>query len=223
MKLFIEDNETFPAIYVEPDSTTTLTGFTHSTKVSDWDKYRSMIDKDYLYVRDEITKLTTSVGFNNMPSEDKDIVIAYHSKDNNKTDADNDTDKVVYLMGTGKTQGQAVSFLKTAFANHHVLSLESCKLRGNSIKLSEVVLSYLNEEDATDFTETAKSLFDFFMDHARKGSNDYSKRDGLFDFIESTSSYLTMGLEQQGYTLVTGTTWAQFRIDLMDVLRHGNY
>jgi len=223
MKLFIEDNETLPAVYVEPDSTTTLTGFTHSTKVSDWDKYRRQIDNDYLYVKNEITKLTTSIGFNNMPSEDKDIVIAYHSKDTNKTDVDNDTDKVTYLMGTGKTQEQAVSFLKTAFAKHHVLSLESCKLRGRSIKLSEVVLSYLNEEDATDFTETAKSLFDFFMDHARKGSNDNSKRDGLFDFIESTSSYLTMGLEQQGYTLVTGATWAQFRTDLMDVLRHGNY
>jgi len=48
--------------------------------------------------------------------------------------------------------------------------------------------------------------------------------DGVFDFIESTSTYAATGLINTGYTPMTPPqTMAQISVLLMDVLRNGNY
>jgi len=48
--------------------------------------------------------------------------------------------------------------------------------------------------------------------------------DGVFDFIESTSTYAATGLINTGYTPSTPPqTMAQISVLLMDILRNGNY
>ena len=67
-------------------------------------------------------------------------------------------------------------------------------------------------------------LFDLFKSQAIRGTDDGNAGEGLFNFLESTvgTSYENAGLEEQGYTLKTGT-YSEFITELMDVLRHGIY
>lgn len=179
--------------------------------------------KDYLAKQKAIKAELDSVLWVNTSTEDKYIIIKYFIVGSEFADANAaNTAKVGFLMGEGYSLGDAQAYLLDAFAVHHKNEIPACKDRGSSILLNKVVLSYLSEEDATDFTETAGGLFDLYTIHGRKGSNDNSQRDGLFDFIESTSSYTTMGLEQQNYTLLQGT-WTEFKAAMMDILRNGNY
>jgi len=178
--------------------------------------------KDYLVKRKSISDEATSSTWSNLTDNDKYIVIRYYATDNNVDTNTNNANKVGFLMGEGQSLSEAQDYLLSAFALHHEKEIPVCETRAKCKKLNEVVLSHLSEDDATDFTNTSATLFGFYINHARKGSNDNSKLDGLFDFIESTSSYALVGLEQQGYALLQGT-WASFTTAIMDVLRNGNY
>ncbi len=51
--------------------------------------------------------------------------------------------------------------------------------------------------------------------------NDYGYKDLIY-FIDSTNGYEANGLEQQGYTLKTGTI-NDFKDELLNILKLGNY
>jgi hypothetical protein len=94
-----------------------------------------------------------------------------------------------------------------------------------SIKLYEVMGKYLTVSDSTDFFTTVENLYFAFEKQAIKGSLDGSEV-ALFDYIESTTGtvYEFTGLESKGYAMQNGDAdMVNFIVDIMDILRKGNY
>jgi len=179
--------------------------------------------RDYISKQKAIKSELDSTLWSNISDNDKYLVIRYFIVGSEFADStEANTAKVGFLMSKGLSLPEAQNYLLESFAEHHKNEIPACRARANSKQLNKVVLSYLSEEEATDFTEKAKILFDLYTTHARKGTNDNSKLSGLFNFIEGNGDFSTSGLEHHGYTLSKGT-WAEFKTEIMDVLRNGNY
>ena len=116
-------------------------------------------------------------------------------------------------------------FLVDAWAYHHILDVDACGERSVSLKLYEIMGKYLTKADSTDFFTTVENLYFAFEKQAIKGSLDGSEV-AVFDYIESTTGtvYEFTGLESKGYTMQNGDLdMVNFIVDIMDILRKGNY
>ncbi len=182
------------------------------------------IDKDYLVNRDCIIIGMSNKTWALMTSEDKYTAIDYFAKESSKDDTTANTEKVLFLMGTGLTQEQAQGYLLQAYAKHHTKEKQACLARATSELIDIVIGKYIPISDAADFVKVIGNLYNLYVTQGIKGINDGLAGEGLFDFIESTvgTAYETAGLAQQGYVLNTGD-YPSFVSELMDILRNGNY
>lgn len=195
------------------------------TSIDNWVVYGDVLCTDILQVRDRIKEELDAISWSGLTNTQKDIVIEYYLKETNKDEATSNTEKVVYLMTSkGYSPLQAQGVLIKAYGSYHPKEVYACNKRANTEKLYEVIAKYLTLADAGDLIKITHKLFDLYKTQAIRGTQDGNAGEGLFNFLESTpgTSYETTGLEQQGYTLSTGT-YSEFITELMDVLRHGNY
>lgn len=195
------------------------------TSIENWDNYGNILCTDILQVRDRIKEELDVISWSGLTNTQKDIVIKYFLKETAKDDSTSNTEKAVYLMTSkGYSQLQAQGVLIQAYGSYHPKEVYACNKRASTEKLYEVIAKYLTLADAGDLIKITHKLFDLYKTQAIRGTQDGNAGEGLFNFLESTTgtSYETTGLEQQGYTLNTGT-YSDFITELMDVLRHGNY
>lgn len=179
---------------------------------------------DYLQLRSFINDIITTKTWSGLTPAEKDITIETFARGNGVTLNTDNTNKVIYLMGKGNTQTQAIGILNNAYSVFHIKEIEACVKRANSPKVFSVVNKYLSITNASDFIRTTQTLFGLFVTQGIRGVNDGEAGEGLFDFIESTvgTTYEFMGLAQSNYPLNTGTI-QDFITELMDILRHGKY
>lgn len=195
------------------------------TSIENWVEYGDVLCTDTLQVRDRIKEELDVISWSGLTNTQKDIIIEYYLKETSKDDATSNTEKVTYLMTSkGYSLPQAQGALVQAYGSYHPKEVQACNKRASVEKLYEVIAKYLTLADAGDLIKISHKLFDLYKTQAIRGTQDGNAGEGLFDFLESTvgTSYETTGLEQQGYTLNTGT-YSEFIAELMDVLRNGNY
>jgi hypothetical protein len=209
------------SLSIEQDDYVVSTGEEDITSVKNWHIYGNVVCTDYLQIRSNII---TSFDWNSADSEDKDIIIDYHGRDDSVDENTNDTNKVIHLMSKGMSQQDASLYLLKIFSKHHIKEKESCYKRANSEKVTEIMVSFLSIHDSRDFIETTKTLLDLYVDRAVIGTNYGSAGLGIIDYIDSTSGtvYEFAGLSSKGYTLKNGTI-NDFINSLKDVLINGNY
>lgn len=181
---------------------------------------------DYLKAR-ELAKqeMINKGGWTELTDEEKFHVIKFFVEDPEFDSATNNANKVGFLTSIGYSIQDAQLYLPKAYAVHHEKEVVACKKRADSIDASNLVALYLGLDDARDFIETTKSLYDLFRDQGIKGVNYGSVGEGLLDFIESTpgTSFEFLGLAQQGYTTNGGLPISGLITGLKDILINGNY
>lgn len=228
MKLYLEDNQTIPAVLIMEDNDMPPIGYTdYSSDLLKWKDFALQVCTDYLQFRTYVTEQLTLKGWSNLSNDEKYFVIDNYIKEDGIDPVTTNYNKIVYLMTVcGMSQPQAISHLQKVYAIHHLKEIESCLKRAQNEKLFTVIAKYLKLEDASDFTKVIALPYQMFVTQGIKGVNDGEAGEGLFDFIESTvgTSYETAGLEQQGYIMANGDPdMSNFIVELMDILRNGNY
>lgn len=196
------------------------------TSIEHWKLYGMLLSSDWLQVRKRVIEEVDVKGsWGALTSEEKDVCIELYARPSGVTTTQDSQNKVIYLMTVkGQTQAQAIDFLQQAYADFHAKEIEACKQRANSSKVFKVVSRYLNISDASDFIRTTESLFNLYTTQGIRGTQDGEAGEGLLDFIESTigTNFEFFGLEQANYTLLQGTI-DNFKSELVDILRNGNY
>lgn len=201
-----------------------LTKYDDITSIESWNEYGGILCTDCLQIRDRIKYHFELVSWSGLTSAEKDIVISWYLKESYKDDNTSNTEKIMHLLGKGYSMPQAQGKLIQSYSEYHLREIDACAARANSGQLYTVIAKHLNLIDASDLIKITHKLFDLYKSQGIRGTLDGNAGEGLFDFLESTpgTSYETTGLQQQGYTLNTGT-YMSFVSELMDVLRNGNY
>jgi hypothetical protein len=191
------------------------------TSIENWKLVCCDLTTDYVQTRQRIIELFR---WSNATSIEKDIAIEYFAYDPTESLATNDTNKVIHLIGKGMSSIEAELFLKDSYVSYHTKEKESYKKRNDSEKLSSVVLTYLNMQDASLFIKTVKNLRNLYWQSAIVGTQYGLVGEGIMDYINSVvgTDYENAGLEQEGFSLNVGT-WDDFKNDLEDVLVNGVY
>lgn len=199
------------------------------TSIENWYYHyiQNGICSDYLQMRDRVRDVLDEKKWSGCTSTEKDIIIETYTRETNKSISVANTEKILHLIyNKGMSQANAISFLQSSFANFHIKEIEASLKRAQSYQLFKVIAKYLTISDAADFTRTITTPYHLYTTQGIRGINDGEAGEGLFDFIESTvgTSYETTGLMQQGYIMANGDSDAtNFIIELMEVLRKGNY
>lgn len=199
------------------------------TSIENWYYHHNHngICTDYLQMRDRVRDVLNEKKWSGCTVPEKDIIIELYTKETDKSNSTSNTEKIIHLIyNKGMSQADAIAFLQYSFANFHIKEIESSLKRAQSVQLFKIIAKYLSISDAADFTRTITTPYHLYTTQGIRGINDGEAGEGLFDFIESTvgSSYETTGLNQQGYIMANGDSDAtNFIIELMDVLRKGNY
>jgi len=131
------------------------------------------------------------------------------------TTADNDLSaKQTYLIDEqGMTAQDALEYLGARFSEFNDKQKDSCRQRIESKDLCISISKYLSVIDVRLLTEKVKDEYSYF--------HNYGYRD-LIHFIESSNGRESDGLEQQGYTLKTGSI-NDLKNELLGILKLGIY
>lgn len=189
-----------------------------------WKDFSQDFCYDYSQYRHYVNLDLNTLTWDNCSDEDKDFIIDLTIKEDSKVAAVSDGEKVVYLMGKGNSQGEAILILQKNFAKHHILDAEDCRARGKAVDVYEIVSKYLTLPDATDFLRLVQGLFSNYKEEAIKGTLDGNVGIGFYDFIESTpgTAYEFSGLDSQGFSMNNGDTdMTNFINELMTWFRIG--
>jgi len=206
------DGDTPPANYIDFNG------------IENWINYGKSICSDDLQLRDRILQLLNTITWSSLNDVEKDIVISFNLRETAVDDATYNTNKITYLMGKGNSLEESKIILLKSYAEFHIKEVVACKKRSDSGKMYEIIAKYLQLSDAGDLIKITHKLFDLYKTQAIRGTEDGNAGEGLFNFLESTvgTSYENSGLEEQGYTLNSGT-YTEFITELMGVLREGKY
>lgn len=206
------DGDTPPANYIDFNG------------IENWINYGKSICSDELQVRYRISQLVNTITWSGLSDGEKDIVISYNIREDAVDEDTYNTNKITYLISKGNSLEESKIILLKSYAEFHIKEVIACKKRSDSEKMYEVIAKYLKLIDAGDLIKITHKLFDLYKSQAIRGTEDGNAGEGLFNFLESTvgSSYENSGLEEQGYTLNSGT-YTEFITELMSVLREGKY
>jgi len=216
-----EENYEKRRISIEEDSYLLSGEDEDITSIKNWKKHCCVITKDYVQTR---SMIIGGLDWSVADSEDKDIAIEYFAYDESFSALINDTNKIIHLMGKGLTQQEAVVFLQNSYAKYHTKEKESYKLRNDSEKLTQTVITYLKIGDASSFVKTVKNLRGLYWQEGIVGTKHGLVGEGIMDYIfsEVGTDYELSGLEEEGFILNFGT-WDDFKNALKDVFVNGNY
>lgn len=167
------------------------------TSISNWREYGELSNFDFLYIRDQIATLVASIGFSNLSTADK--ITASELFVVSSTDRDT-------VMSANEQKGAWRTFV-----------IWSEKVRTKRWDYAKSYISY--ELSPIAGLDLAKSTDQLSIDYKIYGieSNAIDGLDGLFDYLEGTSSYVGGGFPAKAY-------WTQAHQDaIMTILRDGIY
>ena len=200
--LIINSGETIPS------------GYTDITSIENWNRFGNSIANDYLVTKFEIRDIANNIGWSGLTNNEKDLAIEYYINPDMSHAVD-------YLMTEkGMTSGESNQYLTQKWHIHHGNLLEACKERWYYVKI--VAVKYLSFADAEDLFDKAQNLIYEYIEMGRLGKDYGDKNNGIMDYLMSTNGYVDQGLEEEGYTLQTGT-WNEFKDELENVLVNGIY
>lgn len=147
-------------------------------------------------------------------NDEKMFLIDNHIKETNTTTEDDITLKETHLINEqGMTSQDALEYLGARFSEFNDNQKDSCRQRIESKDLCISISKYLSAFDVRLLTEKVKDEYSYF--------HNYGYRD-LIHFIESSNGRESDGLEQQGYTLKTGSI-NDLKNELLGILKLGIY
>ena len=200
--LIITSADTIPNNYVD------------ITSIENWDKFGNDVANDYLVVKFEIRDIANNIGWSGLTNNEKDLAIKYYINPDMSV-------AIEHLMNTkGMTSGESRQFLTKKWHIHHGNLLSACKVRWYYVKI--VAVKYLSFSDAEDLFDTAQQLIYEYTEMGRLGIDYGDKNNGIMDYLLSTNGYEGQGMEENNYTLLTGT-WDEFKDELKSVLVCGFY
>lgn len=229
MKLYIEDNETIPAVKILEDAAPAPSGFTDKTDdLISWRDHGQRACSDFIQFKKYVTEAMNTKTWSSLLTAEKDFITDNYIREDGISSTNDGTRKVVHLMSPPHlmSQPEAVAYLHNVWAEYHIKEIAACQARATSKTIFLVLPKYLSLMDASDFTNVIQQPYYMYTTQAIKGVNDGEAGEGFFDFIESTAgtSYETAGLAQQGYAMANGDPdMSNFITELMNVLRDGNY
>jgi hypothetical protein len=189
--------------------------------------YNNYLDvfTDYIQWRYHLIYLISTKGWSNLTTQEKDICIYIQGRDTNLDLSTNDTNKVTYLIGNGKTQSEAELLLVVIYSEFHTEEKESYRKRVDSERINQVFLEYLSIPDVVDFIKTTETLSSLLVNRAIVGTSYGSSSVGWMDFVESTTGtvYENAGLAAKSYSLKNSQLLSDFISDIQEVIINGNY
>lgn len=178
------------------------------------DKYGDSFFKDYQEKQRNIRNFGYEKEWDNLTNDEKDIVIKYYANPQILGDsADTQNVQVIthLMMTKGMSQDEAIDFIVDQWHGHWEKLLEDAPSRWKSVV--KVAVKHLSFEDATDLFDTVENLVSCYLESGRIGQGYGDSKDGLLNYIMSTSSFDGIGLEYNAYTLKKGT-WESFKKEL---------
>lgn len=162
---------------------------------------------DYCYIRSRIADIVALDGFTNLYNEEKEVCLRY-------TNSAASIDLIVYLMSKGLSMEEA----KFIYLQNRALDIRNAadcfSNRINNPGFTVVVIKYFSaiavngdgQVNGEIFLDNCRSFLSDLKESAILGTNYGNNRDGFFDYIEDTGSYVGTGLstfftlpEQQQY------------------------
>lgn len=189
-------------------------GYVDISSIENWDNFGTGIANDYLVIKFEIRDIIDNIGWSGLTDVEKDLGIKYYVYPDINT-------AIEYLMTIrGMSLEEAKTYISTKWHVHHGNVLESSKKRWYYVKM--VVIKYLSFLDAEDLFDTTQQLIYEYIEMGRLGIDYGDNNNGIMDYLMSTNGYMGQGLEENNYTLITGT-WNDFKEELKNVLVKGIY
>lgn len=189
-------------------------GYTNITSIVNLDSIGIGVANDYLCIKFEIKELVDEIGWTGLTNTEKDLAIQYYAYPDS-------TSAVIYLMTTkGLSQAEAQGYILTKWHIHHGKVLETCIQRWYYVKF--IIPQYLNFADSEDLFDTGQQLIFEYIQMGRLGIDYGDNNDGLMDYLMSTNAFEGQGMEENNYTLLSGT-WEEFRTQIKNVLVEGIY
>jgi hypothetical protein len=167
---------------------------------------------DYHKERGELKDLATSMGFDNMTEKEKELCAKHCLVDANTL--------IVYYLGRGLTMEDAVTKYKVRRSIDISLAAKALSTRASSPVVTYIAVKYLNEADASAFSDAIRNFVSDLRESAHLGLAYGQARDGIMDYIEATGSYLGAGLKS--YSFENGFTYEQCRDEFKNYLVYGN-
>jgi len=155
-------------------------------------------------------------GWVNLTHEETDIVIDYYANPEiNPTGDTQNTQIITHLMVShGMGLDEAKSHMVDKWHDHWMKFIDDCPdVWKQAVKVS---VKYLSFVDASDLLNTIENLVSYFLDSGRLGIGYGDNKDGVLNYIKSTSGFVGTGLESNAYIL-NGGTWEDFICELEDV------
>jgi len=204
MKLYIENNQSLPSIQLLKNSDSVPEGYTESISIENLNKYSSSLISqfDYKFIRNEIKKLYTSIGWATLTTNEKVIC-----------------SKWIIASPAERTQILTIEQqigLGQLFARDSSYS----RLTRSNRAISEVYnrLSYTDAKVIVDDVTVVKPLFQNYINFGQEGTLE-NDNEGLFDYIEARTgtTYSVTGFRLKNYTVIGYASMELFSVDIMKI------
>jgi len=174
---------------------------------------------DWMQARDSMVQAILDKGIANLIGLEKELGIkylAFHTAQGYI----HETAAINYLTSTGLTNAQAWEVYLGYKQNYWNKRFNSYLKRWKAI--NPVLTKYLDYPDMDSVYYHTMILKDRYINSGIVGQDYGNSIDGIIDWINSTNGFVGNGLEEEGYTLKTGT-YTEFKNDLNAVLIDGDY
>jgi hypothetical protein len=185
----LNGNKPFIISDLTPDS------YQNISSVLNWYNFGALSDVDYIFIREQISLLVSSIGFSALTVEEKLIV-----------------SKLFLVSKTDRDTVLSAEEQKIAWDELVENSLNCRMMRWTKAK------SYISYElDSTNASDLAVDTSILCLNYVNYNITSYllTGKDGLYDYIEGTASYSLNGFPSKSY-------WSQQRQDnIMKILKIG--
>ena len=181
-----------------------ITGYIDITSVKNFIEIGNLLFKDYEFIRSCLKQLAFEK-WNELTLEDQTTICRYKATSEN-----------VCLSLLGDTY----DFYMNRFG------IEAKKSRERRFEAASTILRRtvdISSRYAILGALNSTPLENNYIKYGIKGTNDLDPMDGLFDFIESTGSFILSGIKNMNLIMINDCTKEKMIEEIMNALRNGNY
>jgi hypothetical protein len=176
--------------------------------------YGRLLCSDFLQFSTFVTEQLNIKTWESCNNHEKKFLIDCNIKESSISSINDIINKQDYLQSEeGMTEQMSINYINARFSDFADNQRESCRRRIESKDLCACLAKYLTSSDVRLLTAQVKDEYSYF--------HNYGYKDLLY-FIESSNGRESDGLEQQGYTLNSGTI-SDLRNELLLILKDGVY
>lgn len=171
------------------------------TSVSNWVKYGDYLFKDYKYIRSRLKEYE----FASQLDSDKLIIAKYA--------ATTEENRKVTLETEFDFWATDFDIKSIACRSQRFAAAKTLLIKYTDLMSRYMVIGFLN----------TTPLISNYVGQGIEGTQDNDPVDGLFDWVESTGSFVGAGMNELPLVMLNGVTKAELIVKIMDCLRNGNY